>query len=83
VWVRNALGTDLVVAGSLVATGPGPDAHLRVDLLIQCTRSREVLAAVTRRGPRRDLTELASRTAREVRRALGVGRPGREPSSIG
>jgi hypothetical protein len=72
-WARKALGTDLVVAGSLVAAGPGPEAPLHVELLVQCTRSRRVLAAVTRSGARRDLPALASRTAREVLRALGSG----------
>jgi DNA-binding winged helix-turn-helix (wHTH) protein len=74
VWLRQALGTDLVVAGSLVAAGPGPEAHLRVDLLIQCTRSREVLAAVTRSAARRDLPDLASLTAGDVLRSLEARR---------
>jgi hypothetical protein len=69
-WVRRALGTDLVVAGSLVAAGPGPDAQLSVHLLIHCARTRRVLASVTHRGRRHDLPGLASGTAREVLRSL-------------
>ena len=69
-WVRRVLGTDLVVAGSLVAAGPGPDAHLSVHLLIHCARTRQVLASVTHRGRRHDLPGLASGTAREVLRTL-------------
>jgi DNA-binding winged helix-turn-helix (wHTH) protein len=79
VWVRRSLGTDLVVAGSLVAAGPGPEAPLRVDLLIQCTRSHDVLAAVTRSGLRRELPLLASSAAGEVLGVLGTApRPPRK-----
>jgi DNA-binding winged helix-turn-helix (wHTH) protein len=66
------LGGDWVVAGALVAAGSGEDAGLRVDLLVQCTKSREIIAAVTESGIRRDLTELAARAGHELRLALAA-----------
>jgi DNA-binding winged helix-turn-helix (wHTH) protein/TolB-like protein len=70
--VRQKLGGDWVVSGALVAAGPHDDAGLRVDLLVQCTESREILATVTRSGTRGELTRLASRAGSELRRALGA-----------
>lgn len=70
--LREHVGGDTVVAGALVAAGPGPDAGLRVDLLIQCTRSRGVTATLTLSGLRRDLPALAGRAARELRRVLAA-----------
>lgn len=68
--LRERTGGDTIVAGSLVAAGPGQDARLRVDLLVQCTRSRAVTAALTHNGVRRELPELATRVARDLRRVL-------------
>jgi len=61
-----------VVAGALVAAGSGQDAGLRVDLLVQCTRSRQIIATVSESGTRRELAELATRTGHELRLALGA-----------
>jgi DNA-binding winged helix-turn-helix (wHTH) protein len=68
--LRDRMGGDTVVAGALVAAGPGPEAWLRVDLLVQCTHSRAVTAALTHSGLRRDLPELAGRAERDLRRLL-------------
>ena len=70
--LRERIGGDTVVAGSLVATGPDQDARLRVDLLVQCTRSRGVTEALTHNGFRRELPELATRVARDLRRVLAA-----------
>lgn len=72
--VRHTLGGEWVVAGALVAAGSGQDAWLRVDLLVQCTESREIIATVTESGTRREVTELASRASRELHAALGSAR---------
>jgi DNA-binding winged helix-turn-helix (wHTH) protein len=70
--VRQTLGGDWVVSGALVAAGSHDGAGLRVDLMVQCTESREILATVTRSGTRGELTRLASRAGSDLRRALGA-----------
>lgn len=75
--LRERIGGDTVVAGALVAAGPGPDSWLRVDLLVQCTHSRAVTEALTHSGLRRDLPEIAGRAARDLRRVLSGRRTAR------
>jgi hypothetical protein len=70
--LRERVGGDTVVAGALVAAAPGPDAWLRVDLLVQCTRSRGATGTLTQTGLRRDLPALAGRAARDLRRMLAA-----------
>jgi DNA-binding winged helix-turn-helix (wHTH) protein/TolB-like protein len=72
--VRHMLGGEWVVAGALVAAGAGEDAGLRVDLLVQCTKSREIIGSVTQSGTRRELNQLASRAGHDLRTALGAAR---------
>ena len=70
--VRHLVGGEWVVAGALVTAGSGEDARLRVDLLVQCTQSREIIGTVTQSGLRRELTDLASRAGHDLRASLGA-----------
>jgi eukaryotic-like serine/threonine-protein kinase len=70
--LRSRLGADLVVLGSFVALGGGPQARLRLDLRVQDTAEGESLAALRHEGTESGLFELVSRVGEALRRTLGL-----------
>jgi len=71
--VHNSLGASLVVLGSFVEVGKGPDTQLRLNLRLQDAASGETLASVSQTGTERQLFEIVDRVSIELRGTLEAG----------
>jgi serine/threonine protein kinase/tetratricopeptide (TPR) repeat protein len=67
--IQANLGTDLIVLGSYLATGP---ADLRLDVRVQDARLGETVTTVVETGVRDELPALVSRAGRRTRQSLGL-----------
>ena len=68
--IRNNLYADDVVLGSYLPLGQG---QIRLDLRLQNTVAGDTLTAVSQKGNEAEIDDLVSRTARALRKKLGVG----------
>ena len=81
--LRNRLGTDLVISGSVVDLNQTGGRQIRLDLRVQDTATGETLASLAQTGTADDLFSLVSRTGAQLRERLGVpGISGTEESEL-
>jgi len=71
--IRRDLGTDLVVAGSYLAAEKG---KLRLQVLVQDTRTGETVAWTRQTGEPEELIDLATAAARGIQATIGGGGSG-------
>ncbi|MCP3962451.1 MAG: protein kinase [bacterium] len=72
--LRRRTAADLVISGSyLVAAGNGGDRPTRFDLVIQDTRTREAVAALSLEGTEGGFLSTLSRLGGRLRAELGTG----------
>jgi tetratricopeptide (TPR) repeat protein len=71
--IRRDLGTDLAVAGSYLAAAPG---KLRLQVLVQDTRTGETVAWTRQTGSPEELIDLATAAARGIQATIGGGNAG-------
>jgi tetratricopeptide (TPR) repeat protein/tRNA A-37 threonylcarbamoyl transferase component Bud32 len=76
--IQANLGTDLIVSGSFLSTGP---RELRLDVRVQEARAGETVATVVETGTREDVLAVVSRAGRRIRQSLGLG--GLTPAQAG
>jgi DNA-binding winged helix-turn-helix (wHTH) protein/TolB-like protein/Tfp pilus assembly protein PilF len=70
--IARLTGSSLVVSGAYLAPGSDPGSQIRLDLLVEDTRTGGTLAALTESGPERDLAGIAARAGARVRARLGL-----------
>jgi DNA-binding winged helix-turn-helix (wHTH) protein/tetratricopeptide (TPR) repeat protein len=80
--VGRNLGADLVIAGSYLLAAVGKEP-LRVQLLVQDTRTGETVAWARQTGAPEELTDLAAAAARGIQGTLGGNAgPGPSPEAV-
>jgi eukaryotic-like serine/threonine-protein kinase len=70
--IHRNLGVDLVVMGSYVSIGGGPDTLIRLDLRLQDAIEGETVLALSDSGTGDRLFDLVARTGERLRERLGV-----------
>jgi DNA-binding winged helix-turn-helix (wHTH) protein/tetratricopeptide (TPR) repeat protein/TolB-like protein len=70
--IRNRLGSDVVVSGSMVDLNRTSGKQIRLDLRVQDTVSGETLASIAQTGTADNLFALVSRSGAQLRESLGV-----------
>jgi DNA-binding winged helix-turn-helix (wHTH) protein/tetratricopeptide (TPR) repeat protein len=80
--LRAVLPADLVVSGSYLVVGAGPERKLRVDVRVQEARTGETIASLAQSGSDADLLDLAALLGARVRESLG-GPAGRRAEATG
>ena len=70
--VRRDSGADLVVAGSYALLGPRATGPMRLDLLVQDTRTGATLLALHQNGVAAQLLTLVARAGARLRAGLGI-----------
>ena len=71
--IRNHLGTDLVVVGSVSGDGQSGAGKIRLDFRLQDAAAGETVASVSETGTENELLDLVSRSGTEIRQKLGIG----------
>ncbi len=71
--VRRDSGADLVVAGSYALLGPRATGPMRLDLLVQDTRTGATLLALHQNGVAAHLLTLVAHAGARLRAGLGIG----------
>jgi len=81
--IRNRLGSDVVISGSLVDLNRTSGKQIRLDLRAQDAATGETLASVAQTGTSDDLFAIVSRSGAQLREKLGVpGISGTEESEL-
>jgi len=70
--IRNRLGSDVVVSGSMVDLNRTSRKQIRLDLRVQDAVTGETLASIAQTGTADDLFLLVSRAGAQLRESLGV-----------
>ncbi len=70
--IRNRLGSDIVVSGSMVDLNRASGRQIRLDLRVQHAVSGETLASIAQTGTADNLFALVSRSGAQLRESLGV-----------
>jgi len=70
--IAQRSGSSIVVSGAYFAPGKDAGGQVRLDLLVEDTRTARTLAAVTESGPEGDLAGIASRAGARIRARLGL-----------
>lgn len=70
--IRNRLGSDVVVSGSMVDLNRTSGKQIRLDLRVQDAVTGETLASIAQTGTADNLFALVSRSGAQLRESLGV-----------
>jgi eukaryotic-like serine/threonine-protein kinase len=70
--IRNRLGSDIVISGSMVDLNRTSGKQIRLDLRAQDATTGEILASVAQTGTPGDLFAMVSRSGAQLREKLGV-----------
>lgn len=70
--IRNRLGSDVVVSGSMVDLNRASGNQIRLDLRVQDAVTGETLASIAQTGTADNLFALVSRSGAQLRESLGV-----------
>jgi DNA-binding winged helix-turn-helix (wHTH) protein/tetratricopeptide (TPR) repeat protein/TolB-like protein len=81
--IRNRLGSDIVISGSMMELNRASGRQIRLDLRAQDAMTGEILASVAQTGTPDDLFTIVSHSGAQIREKLGVpGISGTEESEL-